>query len=88
MPLVNEKGGPSVSRPIPNFVLADNWESKSSRLQLQALRLCCHFDISAAHGRDFSPHDHWGAISNGLPTPAKDAGKSLASDDREVRHDR
>jgi hypothetical protein len=39
MPLTNEKGGPSVSRPIPNFVLADKWESKSSPLQLQALRL-------------------------------------------------
>ena len=55
MPLANEKGGPSVSRPIPNFVLADNSEFKSSLLQLQALRLCRHCGVTAAMAEILAP---------------------------------
>jgi hypothetical protein len=55
MPLTNEKGGPSVSRPIPNFVLADNAESKSSLLQLQALRFCRHCGVTAAMAEILGP---------------------------------
>jgi hypothetical protein len=55
MPLANEKGGPSVSRPIPNFVLADNSESKSSLLQLQALRLYRHCGVTAAMAENLAP---------------------------------
>ena len=55
MPLTNEKGGPSVSRPIPNFVLADKWESKSSLLQLQALRLYRRCGVTAAMAEIFAP---------------------------------
>ena len=55
MPLTNERGGPSVSRPIPNFVLADNSESKSSLLQLQALRLYRHCGLTAAMAEILAP---------------------------------
>jgi hypothetical protein len=55
MPLTNERGGPSVSRPIPNFVLADSWESKSSLLQLQALRLYRHCGLTAATAEILAP---------------------------------
>ena len=55
MPLTNEKGGPSVSRPIPNFVLADNSESKSTLLRLQALRLCRTCGVTAAMAEILAP---------------------------------
>ena len=55
MPLANEKGGPSVSRPIPNFVLADNSDSKSSLVQLQVWRLCRHCGVTAAVAEILAP---------------------------------
>ena len=55
MRLTDEKGGPSVGRPIPNFVLADSSEFKLSLLQLQALRLYHHCGVTSAMAEALAP---------------------------------